>query len=351
MERFIKAGTLALAAITLYLLYYYLFPAAGAIIKYVLPALAPFIFALVVAVLIDPLVSWITKRFKVPRGFSVLAILLAFFALVSGILMFLTSKLITELQSFLQNLPELNQLFIHLFNDFINFYHNMNLSPEVISQIQQSLSDATQTLTSFVYSAINGIVGLAAALPSFLIMVVITIIATFFISRDKVMVEKFFLSILPKKWQGAVESVYLDMTSSLVRYLGAIVVLVSITSLISTIGLSILGVDYAFSMGLLIGFVDILPVLGPGLVFVTWIILSLIMANFKFAFSLLILYIIITVNRQVLEPKLVATTINVHPLSTLAAIFIGLKLLGPWGVFLGPVTLLAGKSISKLKKK
>ncbi|MCR6544704.1 sporulation integral membrane protein YtvI [Dehalobacterium formicoaceticum] len=351
MERFIKAGTLALVAISLYLLYYHIFPAAGAIIGYVLPALAPFIFALVVAVLIDPLVSWMTKRLKVPRGLAVLAMLLAFFALVSGILMLLISKLITELHRFSQNLPELNQLFTNLFNDFLYYYNNMDLSPEVMSQIQQGLSNATQTLTSFVYSAINGIVGFAAALPSFLIMLVITIIATFFISRDKLMVEKFFLSILPKKWQGSVESVYLDMTSSLVRYLGAIVVLVSITALISIIGLSILGVDYAFSMGVLIGFVDILPVLGPGLVFVTWIILSLIMGNFKFAFSLLILYIIITVNRQIMEPKLVATTINVHPLSTLAAIFIGLKLLGPWGVILGPITLVAGKSISKLRKK
>ncbi|MGI6678535.1 MAG: sporulation integral membrane protein YtvI [Dehalobacterium sp.] len=350
MDRLVKAGTLTLACIILYLLYYHILPATGAIIHLVMPALIPFIFALVVAVLIDPVVSWLTKRLKIPRGFSVLIILMTFFGAISGILVLITSKLLTELHRFSRNIPDLNQLFNNILHEFQYFYDNMDFSPEVMQQIQQGLSNVTNTLSAIVYAAVNGTVDIVTALPSLFIMVVITIIATFFFSRDKVIVEKFFISILPLKWQKNVESVYLDMTSSLVRYLGAIVVLVSITSLVSIVGLSILRVEYAFMMGILIGFVDILPVLGPGLVFVTWIIISLITGELKFALGLVVLYTYITVQRQILEPKLVATTINVHPLSTLAAIFIGLKLLGPWGVIIGPVTLVAGKSINKLIK-
>jgi len=347
MDRLIKMGTIAVICISLYLIYYHLMPAAGALISYIIPALVPFIFAAVVAVLINPAVDLINKKLKVPRGLSVLAVILAFFGAISGVLVLITAKLIYELQRLAKNMPDLNKLFTKIFNEAEYFYYSIDLKPEVLTQIEQALSNVTGNLTNFAYSLINGTINLLTALPSAFIMVIIAIIATFFFSRDKEVIEKFFLSLVPEKGRGKVAGIYKDITRALIGYLGAIITLVSITAVISITGLSILGVEYAVTMGLITGFVDILPVLGPGMVFVPWIIISLVGGSYKFAAGLAVLYVIVIVQRQIMEPKLVADRLDVHPLATLAAIFIGLKLLGAWGVILGPVVLVTGKAIKK----
>ncbi|MGI6686614.1 MAG: sporulation integral membrane protein YtvI [Bacillota bacterium] len=348
MDRLIKAGTVTAVCISLYLIYYFIMPAAGEIISFVFPALIPFIFALVVAVLIDPIVKWLTKHLKLPRGFAVLSVLLAVFGTISGILVLIISKLVFELQRLSGNMPDFNKIFTRIFQEAEYLYYTIDLKPEVMAQIQQTITSITGTATDFIYSAINAILHLLTSLPNIFIVLVITIIATFFFSRDKEKIEKFFLGLVPKKWQGRVEHVYRDLTRALVGYIGAILTLVSITAVITITGLSILGMEYAFTMGLLTGFFDILPVLGPGMVFVPWIIISLVLGNIKLTISLLVLYIIIIVQRQILEPKLVADTIDVHPLATLAAIFIGLQFFGAGGVILGPVILVTGRAIKKV---
>lgn len=347
MDRLIKMGTIAVVCFSLYLIYYHLMPAAGALISFILPALVPFIFAAVVAVLIEPAVNTINKRLKVPRGLSVLAVILAFFGAISGMLVLITAKLIFELQRLSKNMPDLNEFFTRVFNEAEYFYYNIDLKPEVLGQIQQTISNATGALTDFAYSLINGTINLLTALPSAFIMVIIAIIATFFFSRDKESIEMFFLGLVPEKWRGRVSGVYKELTRAMIGYIGAIITLVSITAVISITGLSILGVEYAVTMGLITGFVDILPVLGPGMVYIPWIIITLVGGSFKMAAGLAVLYVIIIIQRQIMEPKLVADKIDVHPLASLAAIFIGLKLLGAWGVILGPVILVAGKAIKK----
>lgn len=347
MERLIKMSTITVICISLYLIYYHLMPAAGALFSYIIPALIPFVFAAVVAVLIDPAVNIINKRLKIHRGVAVLMVILTFFGAVSGLLALIITKLVYELQRLAKNMPDLNDMFTKIFNEAEYFYYNIDLKPEVLNQIQQTLSDATGTLTNFAYSLINGTISIITSLPSIFIMVVISIIATFFFSRDKDVIEKFFLGLVPAKWRDKVNGIYKDITRAMIAYIGAIITLVSITAVITIIGLSIIGIEYAVTMGLIVGFVDILPVLGPGMVLVPWIIISLIGGSYKLAISLIVLYVIVIVQRQILEPKLVASRINVHPLATLAAIFIGLKLIGAWGVVLGPVILVAGKAIKK----
>jgi sporulation integral membrane protein YtvI len=348
MDRLIKAATVTAVCLSIYLIYYYILPAAGAVVSLVLPALLPFVLAMVVAVLIDPAVNWLTKRIKLPRGLAVLTVLLACFAAFSGVLVLIISKLISELHRLSGNIPDFKGIFTRIFQEAEYLYYNIHLKPEVMDQIEQAITSVAGTTTDLVTSAINATYNILTALPNALIILIIFIIATFFFSRDKARLERFFLGLVPNRWRDRVEHVYLDLTKALVGYIGAILTLVSITAVITITGLSILGVEYAVTMGLLTGFVDILPVLGPGMVFVPWIIVNLVLGNLKLSISLLVLYIIIVVQRQILEPKLVAETINVHPLATLSAIFIGLQLLGAWGVVLGPVILVTGKAIKKV---
>ena len=109
--------------------------------------------------------------------------------------------------------------------------------------------------------------------------------------------------------------------------------------MIILIGLFILRVDYAVTIALITGFVDLLPYVGTGLIFVPWIIYQAITGNIGLAIGLAVLYVVVLVQRQLMEPKVLSSNIGLDPLATLIALFIGFKLIGFLGLIVGPVAL------------
>jgi len=143
------------------------------------------------------------------------------------------------------------------------------------------------------------------------------------------------------------KSVFVDLKRALLGFLKAQLTLVSITTVIILIGLIILRVDYAITIALVTGIVDIIPYLGTGLVFVPWIIYEVITGQMPQAIGLTVLYIIVLVQRQIMEPKILSSSIGLDPLATLVALFVGFKLIGFLGLIVGPVTLVIISTLNK----
>ena len=112
-----------------------------------------------------------------------------------------------------------------------------------------------------------------------------------------------------------------------------------ITFLEVFIGLTVLGVRYAFLIALLTAVVDLMPVLGTGTVMIPWGIIDLIAGNYFMGIGLLVLYAIITVIRQILEPKIVGKYVGLYPLLALVSMYVGLKLFGLIGLFGLPLSI------------
>ena len=113
-------------------------------------------------------------------------------------------------------------------------------------------------------------------------------------------------------------------------------------SLINLLGINI---NHIIPIALLISFIDILPVLGVGAVLIPWALISMLNGHSALGIALLILYAIITVVRNILEPRLVGQRFGLHPIATLFAIYIGGKLFGVIGVFLLPLTIIIIKQL------
>ena len=103
-----------------------------------------------------------------------------------------------------------------------------------------------------------------------------------------------------------------------------------------------MNIEYPIIMAILIGFIDALPILGAGTIMIPWSIISASYGDIKLAISLVILYLIIIITRQLIEPKIVSSHIGIHPIFTLIAMYTGFKLIGVigmfgiFGLFLGP---------------
>ena len=127
------------------------------------------------------------------------------------------------------------------------------------------------------------------------------------------------------------------------RYLRACLLLGLFTFLQMFIGLAILSVPYAFLLSLLIAVVDFLPLLGTGIILIPWAAVSLLMGEVRLGIGLLVLYVVSSVVRQILEPRLIGQGLGLHPLLSLFAMYAGLRLLGVPGMILAPLLVSAAR--------
>ena len=113
----------------------------------------------------------------------------------------------------------------------------------------------------------------------------------------------------------------------------------SITFIELSIGLSILKVENSIIIAFLIAIFDILPVLGTGGIMIPWTIITAIQGNIPMAIALLVVYLVITIIRNIIEPKIVGSQIGLHPVVTLVSMFVGAQMFGVIGLFGFPITL------------
>ena len=137
-----------------------------------------------------------------------------------------------------------------------------------------------------------------------------------------------------------------QFVSTIGKYLRAYGLIIFITFTELFIGFSILGVSYSFIIAMITALVDILPVLGTGTILIPWGVYMIFAGNYFLGIGILVLYVLITVVRQVLEPKIVGSYVGLYPLVTLMAMYIGSKVMGFFGLFLFPIAIILLKKLN-----
>lgn len=164
-------------------------------------------------------------------------------------------------------------------------------------------------------------------------------------SSDRDTLLGYFRKKLPDRWIKKMRSIKNDMLSTLLGYLKTTMILMSITFFELFVGLSIIRVGYTLLLAVIIAVIDALPIVGTGSILVPWSLFCYISGNYRLGTSILILYLITLIVRQLIEPKILSRQIGVHPLLALASMYIGLKLAGFAGLILGPPIFILIKSI------
>lgn len=226
----------------------------------------------------------------------------------------------------------------------------IKLSNELLSLIQNSSQEILDGLYEWGSKALSNIVNALTQIPTIVIYVVITILSLYFICTDKIYILDFAEYHMPKNWVKKAGKHIREITQCLGAYLKAELTLVFVSFIISLTGLYIfmfagLNVKYPLLIALLTAFIDALPILGSGTVMVPWAIISALDGNINLGIGIVILWIIMCVVRQFLEPKVVSSKLGIHPIFTLIAMYTGFKLIGVIGMLVGPIVLIIIKSI------
>ena len=322
--------------------------------KYLVPILLPFILAFIMAsVLVIPAKKLAGKNSKI-RRFCAIIVGVVFFVLLFLGIAFLGVALVDWFLGFLEFIPRLYQEEILPMLNFLYLELAERLTfadPELTAKIngvfQNFIGNIGNFISSFSVNAIKAITSGIAGIPGLIIKLILMIISCFFFLLDYDKIMAFFVSLIPKGKEKNFETIKWYVTNTLLVYIKSYSLLFLMTYVELSIGFQILGIPYAPIIGLMVAIFDILPVLGTGGILLPWTVVLLVMKNIPMGIGMFVLYLVITVIRNIMEPKLVGKQIGLHPLATMISLFVGLKVVGFWGMLIFPTTLAVLSSMKK----
>ena len=308
-------------------------------LRFALPYLLPFVLAAFMAVLIDPLVNWMERRLRVGRGLAVAGVLLFVLAALGSGIVIGVSRLALEAGEIADDLPRWQAAAEGWLTRL------GEVSTNLPGPVRQALEGQVASLSRGLSTAANGLINSLAGLPRALMFIFVTVLATFFISRDKREINRFFLGILPPSWRVKARAVEREVLASFLGYIRAQLVLVLLTAVGSVIGLGLIGAPYALLIGAAAGLLDLFPMIGPAALFLPWGLYHLFFGAHDFGLRVLIVLGVVAGVRQLIEARVVGARIGLHPLTTLIAIYLGLAVFGGEGLIIGPLAAVVIKAL------
>lgn len=312
----------------------------------------PFLIAFIISLIIEPLIRKVMKITNLTRKVSAIITLIVVFSIIIGLLIWGIAGTITEASGILDNLNDNMKNITSTISSFMESFKfdSIKIPGQIKDIIQNTFSNIVGEGTNIAQEWLTKIIDTVKHIPQIMIYIGITILATYFVCVDKMYILDQMEHHLPRNWVTKVGYKLRKVISSLGGYLKAESILILISFIIVLVGLLIfnfigMNVKYPLMMALVIGFVDALPILGSGTVMIPWAVISASYGDIKLAIALIILYVIIIVVRQLIEPRVVSSHIGIHPIFTLIAMYTGFKIMGVIGMFVGPIILIIFKSI------
>ncbi len=309
--------------------------------------LLPFLIAFALSSLMEPLIKMFSNKLRISRKVSAPILLLLLLAIIITLVVLIVLRLVDEVRGLIIAAPGFfTELYSHISDLMIKGSEYIEWLPtEITDNLGSVITDISNTITSFGKTIVKGAFITAISLPEAIIFTIITILATFFLTKDRDKISTVLKHQLPESWISRILTIKNDLFSAIFGYLKAALIMMTITFTELFIGLNIIRVEYALLLAFLIAVIDALPVLGTGGILIPWSLYSFITGDIKMGISVIVLYLVVLVIRQIVEPKVVGQQIGVYPLLTLLAMYTGLRLIGFAGLILGPITFLLIRNI------
>ena len=310
--------------------------------EYLLPVCVPFLLGIPIAYL----VVWISRKLHCPNKPFRIFLILAVYGIIGLLIVLAAVKSISTISSIIKWLPEVYELKLLPLATLAYKWFGQTvemLDPALISaldMLRENLLSGLKDLVSLLSGkAVNLISGVATGIPSLIFSLLAMIFSTVFVANDYEHIRQFSSDHLPQKVKDVLKKmrVYLTDTLFVVIRSYALIMLLTFTEL--SIFFSVFGIEHPILKAALIAIMDIMPILGTGGIMIPWAVISLVLGYTKLGIQLFIIYAVVTVIRNYVEPKIVGTQLGLHPIITLVAMFIGLRIFGFWGLFGLPIAI------------
>ena len=308
--------------------------------EYLVPVSMPVLLGLGVAWMV---VS-ITRKLRCPHKPVRLALALVFYGVLGLLVVLLAARGASLVGVLVKWIP---QIYENKFEPLMALAYEWitgtvaMLNPTLLSALEMVLESIISALKSMMSNLSSGAVdlisGLAKGIPNLVFSLLAMIFSTIFVVADYDNIASFAAAHTPAAVKKLLNNVRTYLTDTLLVVIRSYVLIMLLTFTELSILFSIFGIEKAVLKAGLIAVMDIMPILGTGGIMIPWAVISLVLGYTGLGLKLLLIYAIVTVVRNYVEPRIVGAQLGLHPIITLAAMFVGLRLFGFWGLFGLPV--------------
>ncbi len=325
--------------IALMLIYFFL--------RYAIYWLMPFVIGFGIAFMLQPLIRFLYRTTHLPKKCCAFIVFVLFTITIGACITYLCFKGYLFAKDLIIRIPDLyNSQFEPAFSAAFAHVEGLlnGLPPEVAVSLQTLMDNFSEIfgelISAFSKGILNMFTGFASSLPNGIVGFFFTFLASFFFSFDYQKITSFVMRQFNERGKQMLLNIKSYISGSILSLFVAYMKLMALTFIELAIGLTFLDVENAVIIAFLIALFDLLPIFGTGGIMIPWIIYVFFVNQTKFAVGLLILYLIITLIRNLLEPRIVGKQLGMHPLLMLLCMYLGARLFGFLGIFLMPMLVI-----------
>lgn len=312
--------TLAVAAVVLLL---FLFRAQ------LLAILTPFIIALGIAYILNPVVVWLQQH-KVSRPISVLIIYFVFFGLLFILLARLIPVIVAEINRLIEYIPRYTQQA----KDLIIQFNEATDRLELPESVQVALDSNLRALEEWLLNILTRVPQLTTNLARGLFNVFLILILTFYFLKDFNVVKEGLFRIIPHKSKQQVRKILHEIDHSLGSYIRGQLLICSIVGVSTYLGLLFLGVDFALILGIVAGITNIIPYFGPFIGAIPAVLVALLKSPLLALKVAVVITLIQQIESHLIAPQVLGRSMGMHPLIVIFTLIAGGQFFGILGMIL-----------------
>ncbi len=327
---------------------------AGILIVFLLPRtimfFMPFLIAWMIAIIANPLVTWLEKRISLRRKHGSAIIVIGVLIVLTTLMYIAISRLIilgrfavNQMPMIIGSISSSISLFLNKLRGLSDLLPNSYRDNAVL--MLGKLSETLNSALSGIAIPTFGFAGeIVKSLPSMLVYFVITWVSAYLFIAKREAIYLFVDRHTPDYLKKYRDRFSKDLKHTLVGYFIAQMKISLIVMAVMAVGFWILGVKYAIWIAVAIGIFDYLPVLGAGAILIPWTILDFLNGEVVGGIGMLLIYLATQLLRQMLQPKLVGDSIGMPSMLTLICLFLGFRVAGFGGMIIAiPIGMLVMK--------
>jgi sporulation integral membrane protein YtvI len=314
----------------------------------ILPVSLPIIIAFITALFLEPVVKLLQLKFKMNQRFAILIVFIGFLLFLGLSGYFITTKVISEAIKIIQNTP----LYItEISNEWLNAEEKFataakDLPKEVVEEISKQIQGFLDKIKAdlVAYLNIDNVKAILTNIPNYLVSFIVYLIALFLFLIDLPRLREGLYNHLTEKTTDKVNFMGSRLSYVIFGFIKAQFLVSVIIFIVSLIGLLFITPEVALIMAFLIWLIDFIPIIGSIIILGPWALFHFLTGDLALGAQLAVLAALLLIIRRTIEPKVMGSQIGLSPLSTLIAMYLGVKLLGIFGFIIGPIILIAFNS-------
>lgn len=310
----------------LFLIFNIVFYAFSLSLKYALP----FVISLLLTAWLKPITTFIHNKTKFNRNIINILSIIFSLSLLIGAFTLVGIGMVKETSSIVSELSYIDMDFINSKITEVKGYID-SVPFEINNQITNSIQGFTGHIATVVSALGNCVIKIASVIPAVIINILIIILCTYYLLRDSdslinsINNSNLIKSDVPKKMLTRVNSI-------IITYIQSYSILLSITFLECIVVFKIFDVKYLFTLSVLCVILDLMPIVGSALIYFPLAFMFFVQGKYAAGIWFIILYALFMIIRNILEPKLLSKSLELHPILILMSLYVGVSVNGIMGI-------------------